>query len=129
MGTFPSRHYHWGLKFGLFTPTEAAVVAAVYALFVGLVIYREMKVSDLYDVFVHAGKMTSVVMFLVACLVSSWLITVANLPGQVIGLLDPFLDHPFLLLIMINLLVIVVGTAMDMTPTILILTPVLILAS
>jgi TRAP-type transport system large permease protein len=115
-----------GLKFGLFTPTEAAVVAAVYALFVGLVIYREMKVSDLYDVFVHAGKMTSVVMFLVAAaLVSSWLITVANLPGQVIALLDPFLDHPFLLLIMINLLVIVVGTAMDMTPTILILTPVL----
>ena len=65
-----------GLKFGLFTPTEAAVVAAVYAIFVGLVIYREMKVTDLYDVFVHAGKMTSVVMFLVAAaLVSSWLIT------------------------------------------------------
>ncbi|MGE7760026.1 TRAP transporter large permease subunit [Peribacillus sp. NPDC097895] len=115
-----------GLKFGLFTPTEAAVVAAVYAIFVGLVIYREMKVTDLYDVFVHAGKMTSVVMFLVAAaLVSSWLITVADLPGQVIGLLEPFMDHPFLLLIMINLLVIVVGTAMDMTPTILILTPVL----
>ncbi|MFD4817957.1 TRAP transporter large permease subunit [Peribacillus butanolivorans] len=115
-----------GLKFGLFTPTEAAVVAAVYAIFVGLVIYREMKVTDLYDVFVHAGKMTSVVMFLVAAaLVSSWLITVADLPSQVIGLLEPFLDHPLLLLIMINLLVIVVGTAMDMTPTILILTPVL----
>lgn len=115
-----------GLKFGLFTPTEAAVVAAVYAIFVGLVIYREMKVKDLYDVFVHAGKMTSVVMFLVAAaLVSSWLITVADLPSQVIGLLEPFMDHPFLLLIMINLLVIVVGTAMDMTPTILILTPVL----
>ncbi|CAH0133092.1 TRAP transporter large permease [Peribacillus sp. NPDC101481] len=115
-----------GLKFGLFTPTEAAVVAAVYAIFVGLVIYREMKMKDLYEVFVHAGKMTSVVMFLVAAaLVSSWLITVADLPGQVIGLLEPFMDHPFLLLIMINLLVIVVGTAMDMTPTILILTPVL----
>lgn len=115
-----------GLKFGLFTPTEAAVVAAVYAIFVGLVIYREMKVKDLYEVFVHAGKMTSVVMFLVAAaLVSSWLITVADLPGQVIGLLEPFMDHPLLLLIMINLLVIVVGTAMDMTPTILILTPVL----
>ncbi|WP_249595575.1 TRAP transporter large permease [Peribacillus frigoritolerans] len=115
-----------GLKFGLFTPTEAAVVAAVYAIFVGLVIYREMKVKDLYEVFVHAGKMTSVVMFLVAAaLVSSWLITVADLPAQVIGLLEPFMDHPFLLLIMINILVIVVGTAMDMTPTILILTPVL----
>lgn len=115
-----------GLKFGIFTPTEAAVVAAVYALFVGLVVYRELKVKDLFNVFVHASKMTSVVMFLVAAaLVSSWLITVANLPDQIIGLLEPFLDRPFLLLVMINLLVIVVGTAMDMTPTILILTPVL----
>ncbi|MBM7691534.1 tripartite ATP-independent transporter DctM subunit [Peribacillus deserti] len=115
-----------GLKGGLFTPTEAAVVAAVYALFVGLVIYRELKISDLHRVFVHAAKMTSVVMFLVAAaLVSSWLITVANLPAQMIGLLGPVLDHPLLLLLAINLLVIIVGTAMDMTPTILILTPVL----
>lgn len=115
-----------GLKGGLFTPTEAAVVAAVYALFVGLVIYRELKISDLHRVFVHAAKMTSVVMFLVAAaLVTSWLITVANLPAQMIGLLEPVMDHPLLLLLAINLLVIVVGTAMDMTPTILILTPVL----
>jgi TRAP-type transport system large permease protein len=115
-----------GLKFGIFTPTEAAVVAAVYALFVGLVIYRELKFKDLFPVFVHAAKMTSVVMFLVAAaLVTSWLITVANLPAAFIDLLQPFLDRPFLLLIMINLLVILIGTAMDMTPTILILTPVL----
>lgn len=115
-----------GLKFGIFTPTEAAVVAAVYALFVGVVIYRELKVKDLYHVLVQSAKMTSVVMFLVAAaLVSSWLITVANLPAMVIDMLGPFLDKPLLLLIMINLLVILVGTAMDMTPTILILTPVL----
>jgi tripartite ATP-independent transporter DctM subunit len=115
-----------GLKFGIVTPTEAAVVAAVYALFVGVVVYRELKLKDLYHVFVQSAKMTSVVMFLVAAaLVSSWLITVANLPAMVIGMMDPFLDKPLLLLIMINLLVIVVGTAMDMTPTILILTPVL----
>ncbi|WP_046180069.1 TRAP transporter large permease subunit [Domibacillus tundrae] len=115
-----------GLKFGIFTPTEAAVVAAVYALFVGVVVYRELKIKDLYHVFVQSAKMTSVVMFLVAAaLVSSWLITVANLPAMVIDMLGPFLDKPLLLLIMINLLVIVVGTAMDMTPTILILTPVL----
>jgi TRAP-type transport system large permease protein len=115
-----------GLKFGVFTPTEAAVVAAVYALIVGLFVYRELKVKDLYHVFVQSSKMTSVVMFLVAAaLVSSWLITVANLPGMVIGMLEPFMDNPLLLLIMINLLVILIGTAMDMTPTILILTPVL----
>jgi TRAP-type transport system large permease protein len=115
-----------GLRGGIFTPTEAAVVAAVYALFVGLVVYRELKVAELFHVLVRAAKMTSVVMFLVAAaLVTSWLITVANLPTQVIGLLEPVMDHPLLLLLMINLLIIIIGTAMDMTPTILILTPVL----
>jgi len=115
-----------GLRGGIFTPTEAAVVAAVYALFVGLVVYRELKIPELFHVLVRAAKMTSVVMFLVAAaLVSSWLITVANLPDQVITLLEPLLDHPLLLILMINLLVIIIGTAMDMTPTILILTPVL----
>lgn len=115
-----------GLRFGIFTPTEAAVVAAVYAWFVGVVIYRELKMKELYRVFINASKMTSVVMFLVAAaLVTSWLITVANLPQQLITLLEPFMDNPLLLLIVINLLVILIGTAMDMTPTILILTPVL----
>ncbi|RXZ01740.1 TRAP transporter large permease subunit [Fictibacillus sp. S7] len=115
-----------GLRGGIFTPTEAAVVAAVYALFVGMVIYRQIKLADLYQLLVRAAKMTSVVMFLVAAaLVSSWLITVANLPAQVIGLLEPFMEHPLLILLMINLLVVLIGTAMDMTPTILILTPVL----
>ena len=54
----------FGLKLGIFTPTEAAVVAAVYALFVGMVIYREIKVRDLYPLLLSAGKMTAVVMLL-----------------------------------------------------------------
>lgn len=115
-----------GLRFGVFTPTEAAVVAAVYSLFVAVVIYRELKLSQIYGVFVTAARTTGVVMFLVAAaLVSAWLITVADLPGKVVTLLEPFIGSPMLLMVMIMLLVIVVGTAMDMTPTILILTPVL----
>jgi tripartite ATP-independent transporter DctM subunit len=115
-----------GLKFGVFTPTEAAVVAAVYALFVATVVYREMHVKELYAVFVSAARTSAVIMFLVAAaMVSAWLITVAALPQQMIALLEPLLDNPTLLLIAIMLLVIAVGTAMDMTPTILILTPVL----
>ena len=117
----------FGLKFGIFTPTEAAVVAAVYSLFVATCIYRELKFSELYSVFLTAAKVTSVVMFLVAtALVSAWLITVADLPGQFVSLLQPFMDSPMLLMIVIMFLVVVVGTAMDMTPTILILTPVLV---
>ena len=117
----------FGLKLGIFTPTEAAVVAAVYALFVGMVIYREIKLRDLYPLLLSAGKMTAVVMLLAgAAMVSSWLITVADLPGQLAALLEPFMDDPKLLMLMIMILVVVVGTAMDMTPTILILTPVLV---
>jgi tripartite ATP-independent transporter DctM subunit len=115
-----------GLRMGVFTPTEAAVVAAVYALFVATVIYKELKWRQLYEVFETAARTTAVVMFLVAAaMVSAWLITVANLPGQVVTLLQPLLDNPTLLLMAIMLLVMIVGTAMDMTPTILILTPVL----
>ncbi|WP_096696485.1 TRAP transporter large permease subunit [Polaromonas sp. AER18D-145] len=115
-----------GLKFGVFTPTEAAVVAAVYALLVSTLIYRELKLSQLYGLFLAAAKTTAVIMFLVAAaMVSAWLITVAQLPAQVVTLLQPLLDSPKLLMMAIMLLVMVVGTAMDMTPTILILTPVL----
>jgi tripartite ATP-independent transporter DctM subunit len=115
-----------GLKMGVFTPTEAAVVAAVYALFVSTVIYREMKLLQLHHVFVSAAKTSAVIMFLVAAaMVSAWLITVASLPQELIALLQPLLDKPMLLMLVIMLIVIAVGTAMDMTPTILILTPVL----
>ncbi len=115
-----------GLKMGVFTPTEAAVVAAVYALFVGMVIYREIKISDLYGLMLNAGKITAVVMLLAgAAMVSAWLITVADLPGQLAEILSPFMDSPTLLLVVIMIVVVIVGTAMDMTPTILILTPVL----
>lgn len=115
-----------GLRMGVFTPTEAAVVAAVYALFVAGVIYRELSWKQLLEVFEAAARTTAVIMFLVAAaMVSAWLITVAQLPDQIVSLLNPLLGNPTLLLVAIMLLVMAVGTAMDMTPTILILTPVL----
>lgn len=115
-----------GLRGGIFTPTEAAVVAAFYALIVGLFIYRELKIAQLYKVLVAAAKTTSTVMFLVAAaMVTAWLITVANIPDLMNHLLAPLIEHPLLLLLAINALVLLVGTAMDSTPTILILTPVL----
>ncbi|MGC2518824.1 MAG: TRAP transporter large permease subunit [Burkholderiales bacterium] len=115
-----------GLRFGVFTPTEAAVVAAVYALFVATVVYRELKFSQILGVFVGAAKTTAVIMFLVAAaMVTSWLITVARIPDEMISLLEPFMGNQLLLMIAIMVLVMAVGTAMDMTPTILIMTPVL----
>ena len=115
-----------GLKMGVFTPTEAAVVAAVYALFVSTVIYRELKFKQLYAVFAGAAKTTAIIMFLVAAAaVSAWLITVAQLPDQLIELLQPFMDSPTLLLVIIMAMILLIGMAMDLTPTILILAPVL----
>ena len=115
-----------GMKMGVFTPTEAAVVAVVYSLFVGLFIYREIKVKDLYGIILSAAKTSSVVMFLVAAaLVSAWLITVANIPAQIVEILRPFIDNKTLLMVMLMLLVMIVGTALDFAPTVLILTPVL----
>ena len=116
-----------GLKFGVFTPTEAAVVAAVYSFIVAVFIYRELKPRQIYAVLITSARTTAVVMFLVAAaMVSAWMITVADLPGMVTELLEPLMGNPTLLMLAIMVLVVIVGTAMDMTPTILILTPVLI---
>ncbi len=115
-----------GMKFGIFTPTEAAVVAAVYSCLVGLFVYREMRFKELPALMLAAVKMSSVVMFLVAAaLVSAWLITVANIPQEVSALLRPFMDSKILLMLAMMVLVVVVGTALDLMPTVLILTPVL----
>jgi tripartite ATP-independent transporter DctM subunit len=115
-----------GMKFGVFTPTEAAVVAAVYSFVVGMFIYRELKFKALYNLILSAGKTTAVVMFLVAAaMVSAWLITVANIPTEVANMLSPFMDNKILLMFVMMVLIVIVGTALDFTPTVLILTPVL----
>ncbi len=69
-----------GFRSGLFTPTEAGAAAAFYALFVSVVVYREMTFSTLYHVLINAAKTTSVVMFCGLAAVSAWLITIMNYP-------------------------------------------------
>jgi TRAP-type transport system large permease protein len=116
-----------GMKFGVFTPTEAAVVAAVYSGLIGAFVYGELRPAALYRALVRSAKTSAVVMFLVAAsLVSAWLITVANIPEQLIALLKPFSASPVTLMFLMMLIVLIVGTALDFTPTILILTPVLV---
>ena len=115
-----------GFRSGMFTPTEAGAVAAFYALFVSLFVYRELKLKDLYHVVLAAAKTTAVVMFLVAAAnVTGWLITVAELPQAMTELLEPLIGSPTMLLIVIMLAVFIIGMVMDLTPTVLILTPVL----
>jgi tripartite ATP-independent transporter DctM subunit len=117
----------FGMKFGLFTATEAGAVAAVYALFVATCIYKELKFSQLYGVFLRSAKTTSVIMLLCAsAMVSAWLIAVTDVAGQVGRLLEPLMGSPLLLMLAIQVLVVIIGTALDAAPTILILTPVLL---
>ena len=105
-----------GLRGGIFTPTEAAVVAAVYALLVSLFVYREIGVRDLLPLFVNAARTTAIVMFLVAAaMVSSYMITLADMPQDLIALLEPVLDQPKLLMFALLILLTLVGTVMDLS--------------
>ncbi len=116
-----------GMKSGVFTPTEAAVVAAFYALVVALFIHREMKVTELYGVLTRAAKTTAVVMFLCAgAQVASYMITLADLPGVLAGWLGPLVDNPRLLMAVMMVVLVLIGTALDLTPTILIFAPVML---
>jgi tripartite ATP-independent transporter DctM subunit len=113
-----------GIRFGVFTPTEAAVVAAVYAIVVSIFVYRELTLVKFVDVLVSSAHSTAMVMFLVgSAMVASWLITVAQLPQDLAALLGPLVEHPKLLMASIMVLVFLVGMVMDLSPTILILVP------
>ena len=115
-----------GIRFGIFTPTEAAVVAAVYAILISSFIYRELTLRSFYKILLNAGRSTAMVMFLVGCaMVAAWLITVAQLPQQLAELLGPLVGSPRLLMAVIMLLVLCVGMVMDLSPTVLILVPLL----
>ena len=114
-----------GLMGGVFTPTEAAVVAAVYAFLVSMFVYRELDWEKVYEVFVAAGKTTAVVMFLCgAATVTAYMITLADLPNQLAETFAPVMDRPVLFMALMMVFLLFVGTAMDLTPTILIFGPV-----
>lgn len=115
-----------GFRSGMFTPTEAGAIAAIYALFIALFIYREMKFSDLFEVLFSAAERTAVVMLLVAAsAISAFLITLAELPDMVVAMMQPLVGSPVLLMLAMMVFIMVVGMVMDLTPTVLILVPVL----
>jgi len=116
-----------GMKSGIFTPTEAAVVAAFYALIISLAVHREMKFAELRGVLVRAAKTTAIVMFLCAgAQVASYMITLADLPSVLTGWLGPLVENPRILMFVMMVVLVLVGTALDLTPTILIFAPVML---
>ncbi|RSL33963.1 TRAP transporter large permease [Salibacterium salarium] len=117
-----------GLRGGIFTPTEAAVVACVYAFIISVTAYRgDLKLKNIPNVLVNASKTTGVVMFLAAsAMVTAWVITVAQVPEQLVSYLTGITENPTLLLLVLMFFLLLVGCVMDMTPAILIFTPVLL---
>ncbi len=113
-----------GILAGLFTATEASAVAVVYALILALV-YKEMKISDLPQVILQSVRTTSIVLLLVAtCIGLSWIMAYENIPQNVSDLLLGLSDNKFVILLIINLILLIVGVFMDMTPAVLIFTPI-----
>ena len=114
-----------GLRFGIFTPTESAVVAAAYALFVGLVVYRELTWRSIYHCLLATAQTTSVVLLLAAlAMVASYMITVTDISGQVGSWLQTVSDHPLVLMAAMMIVVFLAVMVLDFIPIVLIFTPV-----
>ncbi|MEW6265740.1 MAG: TRAP transporter large permease [Thermodesulfobacteriota bacterium] len=115
-----------GIIFGVVTPTEAAVLAVVYALLLGLVIYRELNVRRLYPIFVQAMINSTQVMFIISVAsVFAWIITRELIPQQVAGLLGQVSTNPWVIMLIINVLLLIVGTFLDIGSSLIIFVPVL----
>ncbi len=113
-----------GIVAGIFTATEASAVAVLYALILAL-LYKEMKITDLPDVILRSVKTTAFVLLLVAtCIGLSWIMAYENIPQNVSEALLSLSDNKFVILLIINLILLFVGVFMDMTPAVLIFTPI-----
>ena len=114
-----------GIRFGIFTPTEGGAFAAIYAILVCVLYYRELSFRELLRVSARAARTTSVVMIIVATATAvGWFITIAQIPNQMTAIFSPLIDSPILLLICINIFLFLIGMVMDLTPNILIFAPV-----
>lgn len=114
-----------GILSGIFSATEASAIAVAYALILAIIIYREVKIKDMPRILLQCGKTTSIVMLLVGCSQAmSWILAYENIPQSVSAALLSVSDNKIVILVIINLILLAVGTFMDMTPAILIFTPI-----
>jgi tripartite ATP-independent transporter DctM subunit len=116
-----------GLRSGVFTATEAGVVAVVYSLVIGIFVYRELKPKNLFKALIAASKMSSVVMFLAATAqVAAYILTISRIPQLITASLGPLVSRPVLLNVILHTIIILMGTCIDVVPTILIMTPIML---
>ncbi|MDU0113766.1 TRAP transporter large permease [Psychrosphaera aquimarina] len=114
-----------GIIGGLFTPTEAGAIAVLYSLILSLVFYKQLKVEDLYPLLLKAVNTTAIVMLLIgASSAMSWMMSYESIPQTLSETLLDLSDNPLVILLIINLTLLLIGTFMDMTPAVLIFTPI-----
>lgn len=114
-----------GIIGGFFTATEGSVVAVVYSLFLSLVVYRSIKIKELPQIFKDSAEMTGIIIFLIAASsIMSWVMAFTNIPTVVANGLLAISNNKYVILLMVNIILLVVGTFMDMTPACLIFTPI-----
>ncbi len=113
-----------GIVAGVFTATEAAAVAVLYSLILGFS-YKTITIKDLPQILLDSAKTTAVVMFLICTsMAMSWLFSFQSLPQLMTGFLVDTVSNKFLIFLLINLTLLIVGTFMDITPAVLIFTPI-----
>lgn len=116
-----------GILCGVFTATESAVISVAYAFILEVIIYRDIKLSEIPELLMKSAQTTGIVMLIIgASTAMSWVMTITNAPQEIARALMFFGENEFVLLLLINLLLLVVGMFMDMTPAVLIFTPILL---
>lgn len=114
-----------GIIGGIFTATEGSVVAVVYSLILSLFVYKSIKISDIPQILKESAEMTGIIIFLIGVSsIMSWVMAFTNIPALVSSGLLSISNNKIVILLMINLILLIVGTFMDMTPACLIFTPI-----
>lgn len=114
-----------GIVGGIFTATEAGAIAVVYSLVLAVGVYREVTPKQLPDILLKSSETTAIVMLLIgASTAMSWMLSYANIPQNISAFMLDISDNPIVILLLINLLLIIVGAFLDMTPAVLIFTPI-----
>ncbi len=115
-----------GIYSGIFSPTEAAGVACVYGIFVGMVVYREVNIRELFDIAAHSVYLTAQVFIIIAASgVYSWLLTVTGASAEAVNFISDLQMPAWAILLIINIFLLAVGTVLDTVSAILVLTPLL----
>lgn len=116
-----------GIYSGFFTPTEAAIVSVVYALIIGVFVYKELTLKDIYDTLLESMAVNGMIMFLLAFATGfAKYVTMMQLPMKIVSFMTSLTSSPVLILLMINLLVLITGCVIDNVPNIMILSPILL---